>query len=92
MDMSLALLNRDFQTAFQLIDEVDVNGVDLRKFADDVATEIRHLAVSKATKTIRGLVDLSDDEIAHIDNVAQQFDLHDLQRVFTSMLEGIDQI
>lgn len=92
MQMTLSLLNRDFQGVFKLIDEIDSNGVDLRKFADSVASEIRHLAVSRATKSIRGLVDLSEDDIAAIDSTAQLYDLQELQRVFTLMLDGIDQI
>lgn len=92
MRMTRALLDKDFKAVFQMIDEIDANGTDLRKFADAVACEIRHLAVSKAANTIQGLADLSEDEVALIDATARSYELQDLQRVFALMLDGIDQI
>jgi DNA polymerase-3 subunit gamma/tau len=92
MQMTLALLNKDFESVFKIIDEIDSGGSDLRKFADSVAVEIRHLAVAKAAQSIHGLVDLSEDEVAQIDTLAKKYDLQDLQRVFSLMLEGVDQI
>ena len=92
VDMAMALLNREFQGAFKLIEDASASGIDLRKFADSVATEIRHLSVARATQSVSSVIDLSEDEIREIESASRRYELQDLQRVFALLLDGIDQI
>lgn len=87
-----AAIRCDAKGALHTIYNAFLRGHDLKQLLDGVAAEIRHLAVSKATGSIRGFADLSDDEINAIDEHAKQCDARDLQRLLHMALDGIESL
>lgn len=87
-----ALVSGDAQTALNAIDQACTIGHDLKQLMDAVATEFRHLSIAASTGSIKGLADLSPDDLISVDTRAKQTDAQDLQRLFAMALEAIDQV
>jgi DNA polymerase-3 subunit gamma/tau len=87
-----AILARDTKNALIAIDRVHDQGHDLRTFIEAIASELRHLAISRSAGTIAGFVDLAQEDVDAIDDTAQHHDARDLQRLFQTALTGVDDV
>ncbi|MBI1947537.1 MAG: DNA polymerase III subunit gamma/tau [Deltaproteobacteria bacterium] len=85
-----AIIRGDAKDALAVVDAAWARGHDLRQLLAAVAEELRHLCVANATGTVRGLADLTDEELSRIDARARQLDGKDLTRLFGLALDGID--
>jgi len=87
-----AILNKDAKNTLLQINDVYQRGIDLRQVMQGLATEMRHLAVSKSTGSLEGLVDMAVDIRAETEARAAAWELKDLQRLFAMALAGVDQL
>ncbi len=88
----IALIKGHTKEALAEIDEAYRDGHDLKQLIDGIAEEMRHLSIASTLGSVKGLVDLSVEDIASIDAIAAENDAADLQRLFAMALDGIDQI
>ncbi|MBH1989003.1 MAG: DNA polymerase III subunit gamma/tau [Myxococcaceae bacterium] len=89
---SNAILEAKPREALAVIETASSAGFDLRQLANGVATEFRHLCISKAAGSIQNLADLTKERVDQIDETARLHDAFDLQRLFKMALEGIHEM
>jgi DNA polymerase-3 subunit gamma/tau len=92
VDCVAAILARDTRSALSAVDRVFDQGHDLRSFVEAIASEMRHLAISRSAGTINGFVDLAREDVDVIDEVARRYDPRDLLRLFQTALAGVDDV
>jgi DNA polymerase-3 subunit gamma/tau len=87
-----ACIRGDAKSALSVVDNAYQRGHDLRQLLAGVAEELRHLCVSQATGSVRGMADLTDEEIARLDARAKELDARDLTRLLALALDAIDPV
>jgi DNA polymerase-3 subunit gamma/tau len=92
VDCVKSILARDTRSTLLAVDRVHDQGHDLRTFVEAIASELRHLAISRSAGTIDGFVDLAREDILVIDETARGFEPRDLQRLFQTALAGVDEV
>jgi DNA polymerase-3 subunit gamma/tau len=83
-----ALLAQDVQAALQAVNGVAEQGADVRQFTRDLVERLRTLMLFAATRD-RSMLDVSDDELAHLEQWAQVAATADLV-VWIKLFSGLD--
>jgi DNA polymerase-3 subunit gamma/tau len=79
-DMSAALIHRDAKRLLERVEEVFVRGVDLKRLAEELALELRHVLVTRATG--RPPAELAEVEQRMVLDLAREADPAQLARLF----------
>lgn len=90
--LTFAVLERDAPTALGVVQNAHARGHDLRQLAEGMCQELRNLTIARSAGTVAGYADLSETDVAEIDDKAGAFDPKDLQRCFTTALDAIDAV
>jgi DNA polymerase-3 subunit gamma/tau len=75
-----ALVRRDASTLLHLVEDSHVKGVDLKRLAEEVALQLRHVLVTLATGTPPA--ELADAEQQAVTKLASEADAAQLARLF----------
>ena len=78
--LATALIRRDARQLLESVEEVFVRGADLKRLAEEVALELRHVLVTRATG--RPPPELAESEQRVVVELAQQADPAQLARLF----------
>jgi DNA polymerase-3 subunit gamma/tau len=78
--LATALIRRDARQLLESVEEVFVRGADLKRLAEEVALELRHVLVTRATG--RPPAELAESEQRAVVELAQQADPAQLARLF----------
>jgi DNA polymerase III subunit gamma/tau len=78
--LATALIRRDARVLLESVEEVFVRGADLKRLAEEVALELRHVLVTRATG--RPPAELAESEQRVVVELAQQADPAQLARLF----------
>jgi DNA polymerase-3 subunit gamma/tau len=89
-DLVGALVTRDSARALERVDEVFQRGLDLKRLAEEVALELRHLFVTHALGTPPA--DLPDGEQAALKTLATQGDRAQIARLFDVVHAAITEV
>jgi DNA polymerase-3 subunit gamma/tau len=91
-NLAAALLRGDLSTCISLLNEVFAQGVDLKRFTNDLLTYFRSLLVCKILSAPAELLDTYDQELEALQKIASQYDRETLHSHFQLLLEGVEQM
>jgi DNA polymerase-3 subunit gamma/tau len=89
-DLVAALVARDAKRALERVDEVFQRGLDLKRLAEELALELRHLFVTLALGTAP--TELADGEQAQLKKIAAGADRAQVARLFDVVHTAIQEI
>jgi DNA polymerase-3 subunit gamma/tau len=90
--MAQAVLSGDAKTALEVVDGIAEQGVDFAHFARQWLDLTRDLVVLKVASERRELVELPEVERARAEQLADAYDVLELERVFAGISKLIDEL
>ena len=87
-----ALLAGDLGRCLELLDEAYVGGIDLNRFSADLLAFFRALLVCKVSGRPAALLDLADQELASLQEMAAAASAETLYNYFNLLLKSIDEL
>ncbi|MDD5757801.1 MAG: DNA polymerase III subunit gamma/tau [Desulfobulbaceae bacterium] len=90
--ISEALLAADLALALTLLNETYCQGMDLKRFAHGLLFFCRALLIGKTSKAPAAILDISDQEMALVKEIAAQYSLETLSSVFGLMMKGVEEL
>jgi len=90
--ITASLLAADLPAALSLLNETYSQGMDLKRFAQGLLFFCRALLISKTSKAPAEILDISDQELALVTELAGHYSLESLGSVFTLMLKGVEEM
>jgi DNA polymerase III subunit gamma/tau len=93
-DLTSAVLEGNAAGALEVLDAVSRQGFDLVHLCRDLLHHVRNLVVGKVctAEQARELLDLADEEVRDVMELAKKSDTDDLTRIFTGLSRGFDEI
>ncbi len=92
-DLAAALIGGDAATCLQRVDDLAGQGFDLAHVARDFLRHLRNLVVAKVCgEGARPLLDLADEEVRDVQELAGRTDADDLTRVYQGFSRGFDDV
>jgi len=90
--LSEAIIDKNGKGCLKLIEKVYNFGYDLKRFCQDFLEHIRDMVIVKAVEEPGGILDIPDSEIEDLKRLANKVGLLDLQRMFTVLSRGYEDI
>ncbi len=90
--LARALLAGDLATSLALFDQSYSAGIDLKRFAGDLLHYFRALAIVRAVQEPGPLLDLSDRELATLQEIAAGHSAETLFQYFNLLVKGIEEL
>ncbi|HSR37112.1 MAG TPA: DNA polymerase III subunit gamma/tau [Desulfurivibrionaceae bacterium] len=90
--LARAVLSGDLAGSLALFDQSYNAGIDLKRFASDLLHYFRALAIVKAVKEPGPLLDLSDRELATLQEIAGAHSAETLFQYFNLLVKGIEEL
>jgi DNA polymerase III subunit gamma/tau len=92
-DLAAGLVNGDAASCLARIDELSNQGFDLAHVTKDILRHLRNLVVAKvAGDAARPLLDLADEEVRDVEELAKKTDADDLLRLYQGFSRGYDDV
>jgi DNA polymerase-3 subunit gamma/tau len=93
-ELAISILRRDIPKALELVDEVHAFGVDLNRFALELAAFFRNLVVLKnlGPQRSRNLVDLGSEELDELEAQLSEFTPQSLFQILDALIKGQEAI
>jgi DNA polymerase-3 subunit gamma/tau len=92
-DLAAALVGGDAPTCLQRVDDLAGQGFDLAHVARDFLRHLRNLVVAKVCGDgARALLDLADEEVRDVHELAGRTDADDLTRIYQGFSRGFDDV
>jgi DNA polymerase-3 subunit gamma/tau len=86
------ILERDGRSSLEVVARAHATGHEMRQLVDGLAREFRNLTVAASLGSARDFVDLPEEDIQAIDDLATAQTGPDLQRLFAMALDGADEV
>ena len=90
--LSEAIIDKNGKGCLKLVEKVYNFGYDLKRFCQDFLEHIRDMVIVKAVDEPGGILDIPDSEIEDLKRLANKVGLLDLQRMFTVLSRGYEDI
>ena len=90
--LSEAIIDKNGKGCLKLVEKVYNFGYDLKRFCQDFLEHIRDMVIVKAVEEPDGILDIPDSEIEDLKRLANKVGLLDLQRMFTVLSRGYEDI
>jgi DNA polymerase-3 subunit gamma/tau len=90
--ITASLLAADLASALSLLNETYSQGMDLKRFAHGLLFFCRALLIGKTSKTPAAILDISEQEMALVKEIASQYSLETLSSVFSLMMKGVEEL
>jgi len=87
-----AILNNDFGSSLQILDETSTYGVDLKRLANDLLYYFRALLICRISANPERLLDVPDQELDEMERIAGQYTAETLQLYFNMLLKGAEEL
>jgi DNA polymerase-3 subunit gamma/tau len=92
-DLAAALIGGDAPLCLQRIEDLAGQGFDLAHVARDFLRHLRNLVVAKVCgDAARPLLDLADEEVRDVQDLAGRTDADDLTRIYQGFSRGFDDV
>ena len=89
-NLGTALLNGDLASVYALLDEIYLQGTDIKRFSNDLLSWFRGLIVCKVSKKPGALLEVTEEELAILEKTAAAHTLETLSAIFNLLLEGLE--
>ena len=86
------LLAADLASALSLLNETYSQGMDLKRFGQGLLFFCRALLIGKTSKTPAAILDISDQEMELVKEIASNYSLETLSSVFSLMMKGVEEM
>lgn len=90
--LAAALLTGDLEKALSLLEESYNAGLDLKRFAGDLLQYFRSLMVCQTCSKPAELIDVSDQELQELSELAQSQSKETVYRYFQILMQGIEEM
>ncbi|MEK6539556.1 MAG: DNA polymerase III subunit gamma/tau [Deltaproteobacteria bacterium] len=90
--LSEAIIDKNGKGCLKLVENVYNFGYDLKRFCQDFLEHIRDMVIVKAVEEPDGILDIPDSEIEDLKRLANKVGLLDLQRMFTVLSRGYEDL
>ena len=90
--IAAALLAADLATALALLNETYSQGMDLKRFSQGLLFFCRSLLIAKTSKAPATILDISEQEMARVKEIADRSSLETLSSVFSLMMKGVEEM
>lgn len=87
-----ALLGGDLAQALSLLNETYSQGMDLKRFAQGLLFFCRSLLIAKTSKDPSVILDISEQEMELVKQIAGQYPLETLSNLFSLVLKGMEEM
>jgi DNA polymerase III subunit gamma/tau len=92
-DLGAALLEGDATACLDRVEELAAQGFDLAHVTRDMLRHLRNLVVAKVSgEAARPLLDLADEEVKDVLELAARSDADDLMRLYQGFSRGLDDV
>jgi len=92
LGLSRAVLDGHGDVALEIVAELAENGYDLAHVARDVLNQLRNVVVARVSRNPAPLLDVTQEEVAELTELAGDRDVDDLLRVHQGFSRGFDDI
>ncbi len=92
LDVGRALVERNGAFCLEAVEEIHAHGYDIPRFCEALVGLLRDLTVSRLFPDSALLGHLAEDEVGEIAELAQKRPAEDLQRMFSLMSRGTEEI
>jgi DNA polymerase-3 subunit gamma/tau len=92
-DLAAGLVSGDAGLCLARVDELSNQGFDLAHVTKDILRHLRNLVVAKvAGEAARPLLDLADEEVKDVEDLAKKSEADDLMRLYQGFSRGYDDV
>ncbi|MDH3349302.1 MAG: DNA polymerase III subunit gamma/tau [Desulfobulbaceae bacterium] len=91
-DIGAALLNQDLATALSLLDSIYGLGMDLKRFVNDLLDWFRSMVLCKSAKNPALLLDLPEEEITSLSELAKNHNPSTIISAFNILIENLEKL
>ena len=91
-NIAAALLAADLATALALLNETYSQGMDLKRFSQGLLFFCRSLLIAKTSKAPATILDISEQEMTRVKEIADRSSLETLSSVFSLMMKGVEEM
>lgn len=92
LDLSRAVLDGHGDVALETVAALAENGYDLAHVARDLLNQLRNVVVARVSRDPAPLLDVTQEEVADLEELAGERDVDDLLRVHQGFSRGFDDI
>ncbi len=92
VDAAAAILSGDAVRCLEIIERLYLHGHDLRRFCQELAAHFRNLVVMQVSEKPQQLIDLTESELAELEEQAARVSTATLQQFFHFLLRGEEEI
>ena len=89
-DLGIALLRGDLAAVYRLLEEMYLHGTDIKRFSNDLLSWFRGLVVCKVSKNPGDSLEVTEQELAAMMEMAATHTLATLSALFSLLLEGLE--
>lgn len=90
--LTSALLAGDLAGALSLLNEIYSQGMDLKRFAQGLLFFCRSLLIAKTSKEPSAILDISEQEMELVKEIAGGYSLETLSNLFSLVLKGMEEM
>ena len=90
--LAAAILDNDFASGLNILDETSSYGVDLKRLTNDLLYYFRALLVCRISANPERLLDVPDQELEEMHRIAGQHSVETLQLYFNTLLKGAEEM
>ena len=90
--LAAAILDNDFASGLNILDETSSYGVDLKRLTNDLLYYFRALLVCRISANPERLLDVPDGELEEMHRIAGQHSVETLQLYFNTLLKGAEEM
>jgi len=90
--LGTALLQGDLATIYRLLEQMYLHGTDIKRFSNDLLQWFRNLVVCKITPAPHAMLELPEQDIAHLQATAADVSLETISALFNLLLEGLEKV
>ena len=89
-DLGVALLRGDLTAVYGFLEEMYLQGTDIKRFSNDLLSWFRGLVVCKVSKNPGASLEVTEQELAAMVKTAATHTLDTLSALFSLLLEGLE--
>ncbi len=91
-DIGAALLAGDISLVMERLEQVYEYGLNTKRFTADLLAWFRNLVFCRLSRNPEKMLDLAEDEIVRLKEVAAQYTVETLSATFKILLEGLEKV
>jgi DNA polymerase III subunit gamma/tau len=90
--VSINLLKGDLKNLFLLLEQIYSQGIELKRFANDLLLFFRSLIITRTCKDVEQILEVSDRELSELKKISADYSKETLYHYFQVLLSGIENL